>query len=173
MSSIKVRLAAPIQPDSIVDGEGIRTVIWFQGCSHNCYGCHNPEAHDFKAGFDKDVDEIVDELKKLEFQDGVTFSGGDPMFQPEALLYLLKEIKKLNLNSWVYTGFTFEELLELSKKKEIYADILNNTDVLVDGRFEMDKRSFNVVFRGSSNQRILDAKKSYKQGKAVIIEKYA
>ena len=81
---MKIRLATYLEPDSIVDGEGIRTVVWTQGCSHNCEGCHNPSTHDFKGGFEVDIDEIINDLNKIEFQRGITFSGGDPMFQAEA-----------------------------------------------------------------------------------------
>ena len=82
---MKIRLASYLQPDSIVDGEGIRTVIWTQGCSHNCKGCHNPTTHDFKGGFEVDTEELIEDLSKLEGQEGITFSGGDPLFQVEAL----------------------------------------------------------------------------------------
>ena len=75
---MKIRLASDLQSDSIVDGEGIRTVIWTQGCSHNCPGCHNPATHDFKGGFLTDTDEINKELSSLKAQTGITFSGGDP-----------------------------------------------------------------------------------------------
>ena len=79
---MKIRLASTLQSDSIVDGEGIRTVVWTQGCPHNCPFCHNPQTHDFKGGFLEDVDAIKEELKELKGQDGITLSGGDPMVQP-------------------------------------------------------------------------------------------
>ena len=81
---MKVRLASELQPDSIVDGDGIRTVIWFQGCSHNCEGCHNPQSHDFNGGFSVELEDIFKEIDKLKYQNGITLSGGDPFFQPEA-----------------------------------------------------------------------------------------
>ena len=87
---MKVRLAAPITEDSIVDGEGIRSVIWFQGCSHHCKGCQNPETWPFEDGEEFDIEEVKEMIDDLEDQDGITFSGGDPMFQPEALLELIK-----------------------------------------------------------------------------------
>ncbi len=168
-----VRLAYDeIQTDSIVDGEGLRSVIWFQGCSHNCLGCHNPETHDFNAGIEKSIEDIKEEIRGLEFQKGVTFSGGDPMMQIEALEELTRCVQECGMNVWVYTGFTFEEVLELAKKNEHYINALNNIDVLVDGKFVMDLKSFDVQFRGSSNQRIIDVRKSLEKGKAVKIAKY-
>ena len=168
-----VRLASPeIQTDSIVDGEGIRSVIWFQGCPHHCKECHNPETWPFRDGYEVKIDDLKQQISELEFQKGVTFSGGDPMAQPEALVELVKCVHDNNMNVWVYTGFDFEELLELMKTKEVYKEILNNIDVLVDGRFMIAKKSFDVKFRGSTNQRILDVPASMKKKKAVEIEKY-
>lgn len=168
-----VRLAMrDIQTDSIVDGEGIRSVIWFQGCSHNCLGCHNPETHDFNAGIEVKIDELKEEIKELEFQSGVTFSGGDPMMQIEALEELTKCVHECGMNVWCYTGYTFEEVLELAKKNEHYKKALENIDVLVDGKFVENLRSFEVQFRGSSNQRIIDVKKSLETGKVDKVAKY-
>ena len=101
---MKVRLASEIQPDSILDGSGIRTVIWFQGCLHNCKGCHNPETHDMNGGFLKDVDELCNEFKDLKYQSGITLSGGDPFFQPKEALEIAKFAKSIGLNVWAYTG---------------------------------------------------------------------
>ena len=122
---MKIRLATYLEPDSIVDGEGIRTVVWTQGCSHNCEGCHNPSTHDFKGGFEVDTDEIINDLNKIEFQRGITFSGGDPMFQAEACNAIAVAAKAKGLNVWCYTGFTFEELLNNLKTLEF----LKNIDV--------------------------------------------
>lgn len=162
---MKVRLAAPFTEDSIVDGEGIRSVIWFQGCSHHCKECQNPETWPFDEGMEYDVDDVKIMIDNLEDQDGITFSGGDPMFQPEALLELIKYTHKKGMNVWVYTGFTYEELLKL---KPIYKEILENTDVLIDGRFEIEKKTLSAKFRGSSNQRVINASESIKQGKVII-----
>ena len=168
-----VRLASPeIQSDSIVDGEGIRSVIWFQGCPHHCPECHNPETWPFDDGYEVKIEDLKKQIAELEFQKGVTFSGGDPMAQPDALLELVKCVHDNNMNVWVYTGYNYEELLELKKKNIVYGEILKNIDVLVDGRFMIDKKSFDVKFRGSTNQRILDVPKSLKARKAVEIEKF-
>ena len=166
---MKIRLAAWLQPDSIVDGEGVRTVIWTQGCSHNCPGCHNPGTHDFKGGFEATTEEITEELKSLEGQDGITLSGGDPLFQVEACSLIAKEARKMGLNVWCYTGFTFEELIKMPKALEF----LKYVDVLVDGKFIMSERSLNLDFRGSRNQRVIDVQKSLKEKSVVLIPRYA
>lgn len=165
---MKIRLASDLQSDSIVDGEGIRTVIWTQGCSHNCPGCHNLQTHDFKGGFEVDVQDIISALSKLDGQQGITFSGGDPLFQAEACTVIAKAAKKMGLNVWCYTGFTFENLL----KNEKFANFLNYVDVLVDGKFIIEEFSLNLDFRGSRNQRILDVKSSLMTETAVLIPKY-
>ena len=165
---MKIRLASDIQQDSIVDGVGIRAVIWTQGCSHNCPGCHNPGTHDFNGGFEVDVDEVNDAISELEFQDGITFSGGDPFFQAEACAKIAKHIQSLGMNVWCYTGFLFEDLLKSSLKKKAIRDFLDNIDILVDGPFVISKRSYSAKFRGSSNQRIIDVKKSLEQGTVVL-----
>ncbi len=165
---MKIRLASDLQSDSIVDGEGIRTVIWTQGCSHNCPGCHNPGTHDFKGGFLTDTDEINKELSNLKAQTGITFSGGDPLFQVEACTEIAKHAKKIGMNVWCYTGFTFEELMKSKKNIEF----LKYVDVLVDGKFIMAERSLNVDFRGSRNQRIIDVPASLEAGSVVLIPKY-
>jgi anaerobic ribonucleoside-triphosphate reductase activating protein len=169
---MKIRLASPLQCDSIVDGEGIRTVIWTQGCPHNCKGCHNPETHDFNGGFEVDIDDIKKELDSLQNQDGITLSGGDPFAQPEACYEIAKYAKELGLNVWCYTGFTYELLLMMAAKKEIYLKLLQNIDVLIDGRFVIELRSLSTKFRGSSNQRVIDVKKSLDSGEVTLVSKY-
>lgn len=167
-----VRLARPIQRDSIVDGEGLRTVIWTQGCAHQCPGCHNPSTHSFDGGFLQDVNELKEQLKKTHHQDGITLSGGDPFFQVDACLEIARFCQSIGLNVWAYTGFTFEQLMIMAKLNEKVLNLLENIDVLVDGRFELSQRSLDCKFRGSKNQRIIDVKKSLKKGEPVIITKY-
>lgn len=169
---MKIRLANHLQSDSIVDGDGIRTVVWTQGCSHNCKGCHNPETHDHTKGFEMDVEDLKKQILSVPNQDGVTLSGGDPFFQVEASGEIAKFCKENDLNVWAYTGFTFEKLLEMSETKPALKEFMNNIDVLVDGKFEIEKRSLNLKFKGSRNQRILDMTESMKQQKPVVIEKY-
>ena len=165
---MQIRLSNPLQSDSVVDGEGIRTVIWTQGCPHHCKGCHNPETHSFNKGFLKDVDELINEIKALELQDGITFSGGDPMMQAKECMAIAKACREMGYNIWCYTGFLFEELLEDEEQREF----LKYIDVLVDGKFELDKKSYAAKFRGSTNQRLINVKSSLKKNKAVTIRKY-
>ena len=169
---MQIRLAAPLQHDSIVDGEGIRTVIWTQGCIHNCLGCHNPETHDFNGGLLVDIEDIKNELGSLENQSGVTFSGGDPMCQPEPCSILAKYIQSLGLSVWCYTGYTYETLIEMSKTNKYIKNFLENIDVLIDGKFMIELKSLDILFRGSSNQRIIDVKKSLKKGEIILLDKY-
>ena len=163
---MKIRLAADLQTDSIVDGLGIRTVIWTQGCSHNCSGCHNPMTHDFNGGDLVEIDDVIFELEQLSGQDGITFSGGDPMFQAKQCAILAKKVHELGMNVWAYTGFTLEQLLEQGNKDIL--DFLNEIDVLIDGKFEFQKRSLDLEFRGSSNQRIIDVFKSLEKKEVVL-----
>lgn len=169
---MKIRLAAYLQPDSIVDGEGIRTVIWTQGCPHHCLGCHNPETHDMEGGALVDLEEVYEIIDSLEGQDGITFSGGDPFMQPKACSEIAKYARKKGYTIWAYTGYTFEQLMSLSKTKPEFMDFLKEIDILVDGKFELSKKSYNTLFRGSSNQRIIDVAKSLKAKKTVFVEKY-
>lgn len=165
---MKIRLASSLQPDSIVDGEGIRTVVWTQGCSHNCKGCHNGSTHDFNGGDLVEVDEVIDELSKIKGQDGITLSGGDPMFQAEACLEIAKAAHDMGLNVWCYTGFTYEEVIKNSKMKKL----LEEVDVLIDGKFILEEKSYDIYFRGSRNQRVIDVPKSLEQERVVLVDKY-
>ena len=167
------RLAIPtIQSDSIVDGEGIRSVIWFQGCGHACPECHNPETWDFNAGELVSIEDIKKQIDELEFQQGVTFSGGDPMYQIDALIELSKYVKEKGMNVWVYTGFTYDELEKMAEKDDRYSKMYDYIDVLVDGPFKIDLKSFECAFRGSTNQRLIDVKKTKKANKVITLEKY-
>ena len=125
---MKIRLAADLQPDSIVDGEGVRTVIWTQGCSHNCKGCHNPGTHDFNGGFEVDIEEIISEIKNLEGQEGITFSGGDPLFQSEACALIAKEAKECNLDIWCYTGPLLSQWIKKFQVRRLGIFWLGNRD---------------------------------------------
>jgi anaerobic ribonucleoside-triphosphate reductase activating protein len=158
---MKIRLATPVlMRDSIVDGEGIRTVIWTQGCSHKCPGCHNPQTHSFDDGFELDIEEVKEEIDALEGQDGITFSGGDPMFQVDAFTELAKMVKeRTNKTIWMYTGFVYESIIKDAKMSQILPFI----DVLVDGPYKDELRDTSLRFRGSSNQRIIELKNGIAQ----------
>jgi anaerobic ribonucleoside-triphosphate reductase activating protein len=165
-----IRLAADLQEDSIVDGPGLRTVIWTQGCRHHCKGCQNPQTWDFNGGGKVAVKDVLEAIDELEYQDGITFSGGDPMFQPEACNKIAEYCKKKGYNIWVYTGFTYEELITNSKKEPIYLEFLKNIDVLVDGRFILEERDLSLLFRGSRNQRLIDVPKTLQEGKVILFD---
>jgi anaerobic ribonucleoside-triphosphate reductase activating protein len=168
---MNIQLASELQVDSVVDGNGLRTVCWMQGCKWNCKECQNPQTHDMNGGFEKDVDDIIEEYLKMEKedkQDGITFSGGDPMEQPEVLDYLCKRLKFHHVNIWIFTGYIFEDLL----KDKLRYPILFNVDVLVDGPFILAQKDLSLRFRGSRNQRLIDVPKSLRFGKAIEWENF-
>ena len=159
-----IRLAGVIE-ESFTDGVGIRYVVFTQGCKHHCYKCQNPETWSFTGGYDKNINELVNEIIENPMLDGVTLSGGDPMYQPDAVVELIRQLRdKSNLNIWVYTGFKYEECVKDTKKLEI----LKNIDILVDGEYQDENRSLQLRFRGSSNQRIIDVKKSLANKEIVL-----
>lgn len=160
-----IRIAGVIR-ESIVDGPGIRFVVFTQGCKHNCEGCQNPETHSFNGGYITDTQKIINEVKKNPLIKGVTLSGGDPLFQPEATLDLCKKLKENNYNVIIYTGFTYEQLV--SMKNETIMEILSNCDTLVDGKFVLKLRSLSCRFRGSTNQRLVNVPETLKQGRVVL-----
>jgi anaerobic ribonucleoside-triphosphate reductase activating protein len=163
---MKIRLASPITIDSVVDGKGLRTVIWCQGCPHNCEGCHNPDTQNFTSGFEQEVDELVESIVKVQLQSGVTFSGGEPMMQPASCAAVAEQLKARGVNIWCYTGFTFEALI----KKPDCLQFLQYIDVLIDGKFDLALKSYDLVFKGSANQRVIDVPASLRQGSVVLFE---
>lgn len=165
---MKLRIAGTVN-DSIVDGPGIRFTIFTQGCPHHCEDCHNPQTHDFNGGEIVEADEIIEKIKKNPLLDGVTFSGGEPFCQAETLADIGKEIKSLGLNVITYTGYTFDEIYE-NRDKNHWNELLSVTDFLIDGKFILQQKDWNLKFRGSSNQRYIDCQRSLKEGRAVEIE---
>ena len=155
-----------IVSDSIVDGPGIRTTIFCQGCPHHCPGCHNPETWDFGCGTMVPVEDLVDVVKANPLCRGVTFSGGEPFAQAAGFARLAKLLKEKGYEVASYSGFTFEELLEGSEDQKA---LLASIDILIDGPFLLAEKSLEIAFRGSRNQRILDVPKSLAEGKAVNV----
>ena len=150
--------------DSIVDGPGIRTTIFCQGCPHHCPGCHNPETWDFGCGTDVPVEDLVEIVRRNPLCRGVTFSGGEPFAQAAGFAKLARLLKEKGYEVASYSGYTFEALLEGSEDQK---ELLSSIDILIDGPFLLAQKSLEVPFRGSRNQRILDVKKSLAEGKAV------
>lgn len=152
--------------DTTVDGPGFRTAIYAAGCPNKCPGCHNPESWDINHGHPMSTDELLAKVLDDEFAN-VTFSGGDPMFQPEGFTKLAKSIKeKSKKNIWCYTGFTFESIMKNPKQ----AALLPYLDVLVDGRYTQALRDDTLMFRGSSNQRLIDVQASLKKKEVVCYQ---
>lgn len=152
-----------ILEDTTADGPGFRASIYAAGCPNACPGCHNPESWDIRHGRRMTTDEILQKVLDDPFAD-VTFSGGDPMFQPEGFAELAQAIKEnSDKNIWCYTGYTFEQLLNSTR----HTRLLQYIDVLVDGRFRQELRDESLYFRGSSNQRLIDVPASLKNGKAI------
>lgn len=148
-----LRIAGTVN-DSITDGDGFRYTIFVQGCPHRCEGCHNPQTHDFDGGKWVDTDELFDEINANILLSGVTFSGGEPMCQAEALLELARRIStetELNIN--IFSGYTYEQLIAM--RNPVVDELLKLTGVLIDGRFEQDKRDLTLKMRGSTNQRLI------------------
>lgn len=137
-----------------VDGPGFRTSIYFAGCQHECPGCHNPSSWDFEAGTDMSVSQILERISENDMD--VSLSGGDPLYQAEALTCLCRMIKDSGKSIWLYTGFLYEDILA----NPVYAPLLKYVDVVVDGPFVSQLRDTALLFRGSSNQRLIDVAKS-------------
>lgn len=150
--------------DSIVDGDGLRSVLFLSGCPHRCFGCHNEQSWNMSNGVCMSVDEVYQELNSNSLTD-ITISGGEPFVQSKELLKLIEKLKDKNV--WCYTGYDFERLLE----NEINKKILSYIDVLVDGKFEIEKRDLDLIFKGSSNQRIIDVPASLKTETVVLYKK--
>ena len=161
---------AKIRKVDVTNGPGVRTTIFVSGCTHNCEGCFNKEQQDFNYGndFTKETEDEFIELTKSRQIKGVNILGGEPMQQvmDDTLLKLLKRIKlETNKPIWLWSGYTFEEIINNSKR----AEMLREVDVLIDGKFEADKRDIMLKYRGSSNQRVIDVKKSLEQGTIIEI----
>lgn len=140
-----------IAKESIVDGPGLRYVIFAQGCPHRCEGCHNPQSHSFDGGTLMSVKSLFNEIKKNPLLSGVTFSGGEPFCQAEAFCELADMVKSIGKTVMTYTGYTIEELLY----RKSHLNLLEKTDILVDGKYIKELRDYQLKFKGSSNQRTI------------------
>lgn len=156
---MKIRIAG-FEQESIVDGEGIRFVIFTQGCPHNCKGCHNPQSHDFNGGTEYDTSDIIKMIADNPLISGITLSGGEPFCQSEACLEIAREAHHMNLNVWCYTGYEFNDI--------IHSPLLHEIDVLVDGKFIESQKSLSLRFRGSLNQRLIDVPQSFREHRTVF-----
>ena len=152
--------------DSIVDGPGIRTTVFSQGCPHHCPGCHNPETWAFGCGTPMEEETIVEIVRSNPLCRGVTFSGGEPFAQAAGFAKLARLLKQKGYEVASYSGYTFEQLLEGNRDQR---ELLETIDVLIDGPFLQDQRSLELSFRGSRNQRIIDVPRSLAEGRAVCI----
>ena len=166
--SKNIRLAG-IAYESLVNGPGIRRVFFAQGCRHNCEGCFNPDTHDFNGGEEKNMDELIEDVLENSMIKGVTFSGGDPLEQADKFASMAKKFKNNGLNIWSFTGYKFEHILNKMNEKKELKDFITNIDVLVDGKFDQNKKEDGIRFRGSTNQRIINVKESLNQNKVVIM----
>lgn len=164
-----LRLSGIIR-ESIVDGPGIRFVVFAQGCPHRCEGCQNPETWAFDSGFEMSAEQIISEMKKNPLLKGLTLSGGEPFCQSRAMASLANEAHKAGYDVIAYTGFLYEELLMQARRESGVRELLAQTDVLIDGPFVQALKSYDLRFRGSSNQRAIDVKASTEKGTPVITE---
>ncbi|NLK39302.1 MAG: anaerobic ribonucleoside-triphosphate reductase activating protein [Clostridiales bacterium] len=158
---------AGIVRESITDGPGIRFTVFAQGCPHHCEGCHNPQTWPFTGGTPVTVKTIIAKMKADPLLRGITLSGGEPFCQAAPMVALAKAAKAEGYDVVVYTGYTFEELLRMGERDQSVIDLLKQTDILVDGPFIKEKKSYDLRFRGSANQRIIDVPKSLKSKRIV------
>lgn len=163
MTTLRV---ADILAESVVDGKGLRTVVFFQGCPRYCEGCHNEALLSFDGGREYQAEELADLIasKTTPIHQGITFSGGDPLAQPEGLLEVIVLLKRKNplWNYWVYTGYYYQEIAEYPVLREI--------DVLVDGPFVLEQRDLALPFKGSANQRLIDIQSTQKKGEILLFK---
>ncbi len=171
MQGKTLRIAGVVR-ESIVDGPGIRFVVFSQGCPHHCPGCHNAGTHDFDGGYDCSIETILQAIDANPLLDGVTFSGGEPVCQPEGFLALARGVRERGLSVLLYSGYTFEELMAMRAHTPALKALLSLTDVLIDGKYQEAERDLTLQFRGSRNQRVIDLKRALSVGYAVVLENF-
>lgn len=166
---MKLRLAGILR-ESVVDGPGIRTVIFAQGCPHRCPGCHNPETHDPHGGKEYTIAQVVSSIMPNRLVRGITFSGGEPFQQAEGFAHLGKILKEKGLDIVTYTGYTFEEILAKSQVNHDVLKLLQVSDLLVEGPYVEALRDLSLAYRGSRNQRIVNVQSSLQVGRVIQIK---
>lgn len=170
---------ADIESESIVDGPGFRFAIYVQGCPHDCPGCHNPQTHEFGKGHELSPERILKLLDDSPLNTGVTLTGGEPMCQAAELIPFARKVREQGMSLWVYSGYTYEQLMGDAPMSATVAEhidlpaaqeLLGLCDVLVDGRFVKARSSYDAKWRGSTNQRVIDLKKTREAGELVLVE---
>jgi anaerobic ribonucleoside-triphosphate reductase activating protein len=164
-NTYKLRLSGIVK-ESIVDGFGLRYVIFTQGCLQRCFNCHNQHTWDLDGGYFMDIEDIIQDLNNYPLIQGVTFSGGEPFLQVEPLVELASRVHKMKLDVTIFTGYIYEDLI----KQDVYIPLLNSCDYLIDGPFINSLKNLDLTFRGSSNQRIIDMKATRLSGRVICIE---
>ncbi|MBR3132453.1 anaerobic ribonucleoside-triphosphate reductase activating protein [Candidatus Saccharibacteria bacterium] len=161
-----ILLSGPLEHDNIVNGDGLRAVLWTQGCPNHCLGCQNPETWDYNAGMLVSIDEIIERLSKFKGQTGLTFCGGEPFVQARACREISERVRKeFGWDVWSFSGFTYEMIKEFGGEPW---EFLKSLDALIDGPFILKQRDLSLRFRGSKNQRLL--KLEYGSGRILNIE---
>lgn len=163
----QIRVAGIVE-ESIVDGPGLRYVVFAQGCRHHCPGCHNPQTHSFKGGSLVEVEEMVNQMEHNPLLDGITLSGGEPLEQAKGFVALARAAKEMALHIMIYTGYTYEEIVDLGDDLPGAGDLLDLADILVDGPFQRDAKDPMLRFRGSGNQRIIHLPSTRRTGRVVL-----
>ncbi len=164
---MEMRIAGTVR-ESVVDGPGLRFVVFAQGCRHGCDGCHNPDSWDPAGGTLVKTQDLLEQIKNTKLIKGVTFSGGEPFLQAAQMAWLGREVKKLGLDVITFTGYTWEALLSLAGEDQSVHELLLASDYIVDGPFILEERDLEIPFRGSRNQRVIDVVKSRLEG--VVID---
>jgi len=161
---------AGIIHDSIVDGPGLRFVVFTQGCKFHCEGCHNPDTWDHNGGFEISVEDIINDMLSNPLADGLTISGGEPFEQAADCASLAAVAFEKGLDVWIFTGMDFEDLYKEAALKPDVGKLMSLTNVLVDGKFIKSERTLSKKWCGSKNQRVIDVKKSLKNGKGELYD---
>ena len=171
-SDLEQGYVSDYKPFNFVDGEGVRCSLYLSGCKFHCEGCYNQATWNFRYGspYTKELEERIMSDLSQSYVQGLTLLGGEPFLNTGVALPLVKRIREElpEKDIWSWTGYTWEELLQEDETK---LELLRNIDILVDGRFKRSKKNLLLQFRGSSNQRIIDVKKSLAENRVVIWEK--